>query len=253
MKKNLVLLVLLAYTTNPLFAWDAKGHVIVAEIARKYLNAGVEDSVQKYLKQTTFAEAATWMDDVRGEQSYNYMYPWHFVNVEKDKTFVRNNEANAFNELETVISELFKRHQHNAKETGTNLKILFHLTGDLHQPLHAGYGSDKGGNVVSVSLLGRMTNLHHVWDTDLAEAKGITLEDCLKLAAVLTPEEIKQIRQEEVMAWMNESRALLPEAYNIKDGTLGREYVNRNAPVVLRRLVWAGLRLSGVLNRVFSK
>jgi hypothetical protein len=73
------------------------------------------------------------------------------------------------------------------------------------------------------------------------------------LAAVLTPEEIKQIRQEEVMAWMNESRALLPEAYNIKDGTLGREYVNRNAPVVLRRLVWAGLRLSGVLNRVFSK
>ena len=29
-----------------------------------------------------------------------------------------------------------------------NLKVLVHLIGDLHQPLHVGNGTDRGGNDV---------------------------------------------------------------------------------------------------------
>ena len=38
-----------------------------------------------------------------------------------------------------------------------NLFILFHLVGDIHQPLHVGYSSDKGGNEVQVQFNGHST------------------------------------------------------------------------------------------------
>ena len=50
----------------------------------------------------------------------------------------------------------------------TDLFYLFHLVGDLHQPLHTGYPDDKGGNLIDVSYLYKSyhTNLHTVWDDE---------------------------------------------------------------------------------------
>lgn len=50
------------------------------------------------------------------------------------------------------------------------LKFLVHFVGDVHQPLHVGQTSDRGGNSISVSLNGHRTNLHALWDTDLVSS-----------------------------------------------------------------------------------
>lgn len=52
------------------------------------------------------------------------------------------------------------------------LAFLVHFVGDLHQPLHAGDKSDKGGNDTHVDYGTYATprlNLHSIWDGLLAE------------------------------------------------------------------------------------
>jgi len=44
------------------------------------------------------------------------------------------------------------------------LKFLVHFVGDVHQPMHAGYERDKGGNDVKVWFFDNNTNLHSLWD-----------------------------------------------------------------------------------------
>lgn len=47
------------------------------------------------------------------------------------------------------------------------LIFVIHLIGDVHQPLHCGYGYDYGGNLVKVTFFGEQTELHAVWDSGM--------------------------------------------------------------------------------------
>src|ERR1700748_1679158 len=128
------------------FAWGPTGHQIVAQIAKQYLNKNVKDSVEKYLNGLSFEETATWMDDIKKDHLHDNMNSWHYINIEKDKTYVKTDEENVVNELEKAIAQLNNKKQLSKDEINLDLKLVFHLIGDLHQPLHTGYASDKGGN-----------------------------------------------------------------------------------------------------------
>ena len=43
-----------------------------------------------------------------------------------------------------------------------SLMFLAHFVGDIHQPLHAGFEADEGGNTKIVHWYRRKSNLHHV-------------------------------------------------------------------------------------------
>lgn len=47
-------------------------------------------------------------------------------------------------------------------------KFVIHFIGDLHQPLH-NEDVSRGGNGIYVLWDGKEFNLHHVWDTSIAE------------------------------------------------------------------------------------
>ncbi len=70
--------------------------------------------------------------------------------------------------------------------------------GDLHQPLHMGYGNDKGGNKMQINYNFRGTNLHSLWDSGIIEYKKIILPDCLK-ANTYSKNEIKAIQDVDVV------------------------------------------------------
>src|SRR6185295_3330145 len=53
------------------------------------------------------------------------------------------------------------------------LKFLVHFVGDIHQPLHIGRKTDKGGNSISVKLFNKSGNLHSVWDSGLIKHRGL--------------------------------------------------------------------------------
>ncbi|KAG6499932.1 hypothetical protein ZIOFF_039746 [Zingiber officinale] len=59
--------------------------------------------------------------------------------------------------------------QYNLTEA---LLFLSHLMGDIHQPLHVGFTSDRGGNTIPVRWFRRKSELHKVWDKDIIETIG---------------------------------------------------------------------------------
>lgn len=201
MKKiSLTILLLFLLKTSPSFAWGKVGHTMVAEIAMAYLNKGVKDSVQKYLGKMTFGEAATWMDDIRGQRKFEYMTTWHYSDIEKDSVYKKTEEADAVNELERIIAELDDKSKLSKNRINLDIKVLFHLIGDLHQPLHCGYGSDRGGNEVKVMYNIENTNLHSSWDTKIIESNlNAVQKGVLELCQKLTPAEIKKYEKINVL------------------------------------------------------
>lgn len=235
------------------FAWGPDGHHYVAEIAKLYLDKGVEEQVQKALGSTTFEEAAVWMDEIKKDHAYDNMKPWHYINIDKDKTYVKTEEGNVVNELEKSIAQLNKKKTLKEDEINTNVKILFHLVGDLHMPLHDGYGSDRGGNDIKVDFLGKEKNLHYIWDMAIIEYKKITLNDCIKAGAKYSKADIQELQKIDVVKWMEESRSLLKDVYDYKDNAITENYINKNALVIERQIFIAGIRLAAILNQAFKK
>jgi len=245
----------LILNTSSIFAWGRVGHTMVAEIAMSYLNKGVKDSVQKYLGSMTFGEAGTWMDDVRSDKKYNYMKTWHYADVARDSTYVETGEENAVNEIEKAMKELNNKATLTKEQINMDLKILFHLIGDLHQPLHCGYKDDKGGNTVDVEFNFQSTNLHSSWDTKIIEYKLTQVQkDVVEICKKMTAAEKKKYQKVDVIEWFKESRAYLPEAYNLEKGSvIQEEYMKKALPIIEKQLVIAGLRLASVLNETFKK
>ena len=75
------------------------------------------------------------------------------------------------------------------------LKYLVHLVADVHQPLHAGYGEDRGGNSYQLQAFMRGTNLYALWDSGLIRAMD---QDTEVLTAWLAPSIISTARRQEV-------------------------------------------------------
>ncbi len=234
------------------FAWGAAGHQMVADIAKQKLNPGIEAKVQQFLDSTTFEKAATWMDDVRSEHTYDYMKTWHYVNIEKGDTYVKNPKGDVVSELNDVMTELKNYPKMKAEDVKKDLEILFHLCGDITQPLHDGYGSDKGGNDVTVTFNVKQTNLHHVWDIDIIDNEKITVDSCMKVANAWTPAQLKSIEKMNTMDWMSDARAFLPQVYDFSNGTLTQAYADKNKIVVEQQLAKGGFRLATVLNKIFG-
>lgn len=234
-------------------AWGPDGHHYVAEIAKMYLDKGVEKKVQNVLGAMTFDEAAVWMDEIKKDHAYDALKPWHYIDFDKDKTYVKTEEANIVNALEQSIAKLRNKKALTDNEINTYVKYLFHLVGDLHMPLHTGYPQDKGGNDIKVDFMGKQKNLHYVWDMAIIEYKKITVEDCIKAGSAFSKEEIKNMQKIDVVKWMEESRHYLNEVYDVKDGIITEEYINKNTPVIEKQIFKAGIRLAAILNEMFKK
>lgn len=129
------------------------------------------------------------------------------------------------------------------------LKYVVHLIGDSHQPLHAGYGDDKGGNTYQVRWDGRGSNLHHVWDTGMIQTFGL---DTRALAKQVETDAADVGTGGDVVEWVNESAALVASPGFYPPRKVPVSYVETWRPVVEKRLMQAGLRLAATLNRLLG-
>lgn len=252
MKRYFLSFFLLVFPFIHGFSFGTEGHHIVAEIAFSRLSESAKENVMKYLGATTIEEASVWMDDMRSHAEYNFMRPWHYLDIEKGESYKPTSDENIVNELGIVMNELKHKNTVCGDQVKKDIEILIHLTGDLHQPLHTGYPEDRGGNTVEINFLGDATNLHWVWDTKIIENQKITKESCLQLAQTLSKEQISKIQNIDVIQWMNESRSYLDDVYDFTGHVLGEAYAQKNAPILQQQLVYAGLRLAAVLEQDFG-
>lgn len=134
------------------------------------------------------------------------------------------------------------------------LKMLVHLIGDLHQPLHAGRKEDKGGNDIQLQWFGKGTNLHRVWDSNMIDDYGMSYSDLSREFPSLRRQQIKEVQKGTILDWVAESQELANEIYDSveKGEKLGYSYSYKYWNIVEKQLQKGGLRLAGVLNEIFS-
>ncbi len=255
--RNLFLLFVLVTTTcQQTFAWGQTGHRVIGQIATWHLNKRAQKNINKLLGPETLAMSGTWMDEVRSDSTYNYMVTWHYLTIPGGEQYdVSKQDAggNAYATLQTIVAGL-KSDTLSAEDEVVYLRILVHLVGDLHQPLHVGTGEDKGGNDVKVRWMGGESNLHRVWDSDMIDSKQLSYTELATyLNRFITKDKAKQWQSVPFSQWLSEDMALRETVYDIpEDHYLSYHYAFKNYPVVEQRLLMAGVRLAGILNDIYG-
>jgi hypothetical protein len=237
------------------FGWGATGHRATGWVAEQHLNAKAKKQLADLLGQESLAMAATWMDDVRADSTYDYMTDWHWVTIETGQTYdqsVKNKNGDIIMTLERIVAELKSKKLDRRKEIEA-IKILIHLVGDLHQPLHVGCCDDSGGNRVKVKYFRDDTNLHSVWDSQMIDGTKLSYTELAQSLGMPDKATVKEWQSTKVRDWANESMTYRPQVYKVGKGSLSYEYVYYNMPIVEERLVRAGVRLAGILNEIYGK
>ena len=175
------------------------------------------------------------------------MRTWHYLDMDKGTVYTPSSERNILTILHSAILELRQYKTIKRKDIKRDLLLIFHLIGDLHQPLHTGYAIDKGGNTIEVTSPVVSGNLHSIWDTQILEYKNITMDSCLQLYATLDTAEVTAIKKINELKWMYQSRSLLDTVYNFKNNFLDKKYVDDHANIIKKQLLMGGLRLASIL------
>ena len=253
--KKILLLSFLIFAFANSYGWGSTGHRVVGMVASKHLNAKAKKNLIKLLGQNSLAEVSNWMDEIRSDSTWNYTSDWHWVTIETGKTYEespKNPKGDVIATLEKIISEL-KKHTLDQKTEVEYIKMLVHLVGDIHQPLHVGCCDDQGGNKVKVKWFGRETNLHSVWDSGMIDDTKLSYSE---LAGFLDEPDAATLaawQKKPLLDWAYESMSFRKQVYNIGDGNLSYKYSYKNLSLVYERLNQAGIRLAGVLNEIYGK
>lgn len=254
---TLTLLTALLLTLQlPAFGWGQIGHRVIGQIAEWHLNKRAAKNIHQILGPHSLAIVSTWMDEIRSDSTYDYTNTWHWVTIPNGQQYDQSQQeasGDAYAVVNQIIAGL-KSDTLSAQKEEEYLKMLVHLVGDLHQPLHVGTGEDRGGNDVRVQWMGEPSNLHRVWDSDMIDGKQLSYTELAQhLNRRATGRLVQQWQSASTEQWLQEAIKLRPSVYDLpEDQRIGYEYSYVNYPVVEKQLLLAGIRLAGILNEIYG-
>lgn len=246
-----------------LISWGVTGHRTVGKIAEDHLDPSARAAVKELLGGQTLADVSTWADEVRPSPEYRHTGPWHYINLplglsysafeEKVKGMTEENVYSALLNEEHILSDPTTTRDQKTEA----LKFIVHFVGDLHQPMHVSRSEDRGGNSIQLNYDGAGTNLHAVWDSKLIDHEGLNYEQLAAACDRATPQEIRQWQEDPLIKWIWESYEISSKLYQEVDAMQSRaiddSYYQAHIGIIHQRLEQAGVRLAGVLNRIFAK
>lgn len=258
--KKLTLVLAVIYAPMQSLAWGTNGHRISGQIAENHLTPRALAAVKAILGNESIAMASNWADFIKSDPAYNYLYNWHFVDFERPMSYPEmteylnhDTEPNAYNKLEFLIAEL-KKPSTTKENKLLYLRMLIHITEDIHQPMHTAHAGDKGGNDFKVNWFSKPTNLHSIWDTELINFQELSYTEYVQAIDHPKPAQIKAWQAAPVSKWVFESATLAEQFYNeIKPGdTLNYKYNFTHIDILNEQLLKGGIRLAGLLNEIFG-
>ena len=160
------------------FGWGQKGHDVVAAIAEQHLTKKARKALNEILDGKSIVYYSSWMDNIQNspywENGYNKTKTWHYANVDKGETYqtmTKNPDGDVITGLEFLTKELTENYDNLTDSTRADyVKMIVHMVGDMHCPMHAGRLSDRGGNGTKVKWFGQNTNLHSIWDSKMIDS-----------------------------------------------------------------------------------
>ncbi len=310
--------VLLLFTLSPsAFAWNKSGHMVTGAIAHRVLKASDEPTIarvvaileqhpayprwQKAMPKFTpedreiylFMQAARWPDDARDDPAF---YPpdarydqIHYVNfpykpanqpasVEMGQPET-NSILRGFADKKKLVQQ-----SSDAKERAVALCWVFHLIGDVHQPLHttslfttqfqreAGrLTGDRGGTRFYIRAKDGAfpISLHKFWDDLLLGSESFqnvrNLATELRLRKEFSKEKLTELANTDFEHWASKESFPLAKEHAYRNGTLKgspqmkqaptlpADYAKATQPIAERRAVLAGYRIAAVLREAVGK
>ncbi|WP_064965826.1 S1/P1 nuclease [Tenacibaculum ovolyticum] len=261
--KNKVLLLFCAFLisvssiANNDDVWGPTGHRATGKIAENNLTKKAKRQIDKLLQGESLAFVSTHADEIKSDRKkYGKFYTWHYVNMPLNSTY-ENEDKNPKGDLITGVRtcvKILKDEKSSIEDKRFHLKMLVHLIGDLHQPMHIGQKEDKGGNSIQVQWHGKGSNLHRVWDEDLISKWNMSYLELANNAKDLSKEQVKVIQKGDVLDWMKDTHKLTKKVYGSakKGDKLRYRYSYDYFPIVRSQLQKGGLRLAKLLNEIFS-
>jgi S1/P1 Nuclease len=252
--KRSILLVLACFIGFNSFGWGVTGHRVTGWIAEYFLSAKAKKKVSAILNNESLAMVSTWMDEIRSDSTYNHTGDWHWVTIETGKTYdesPKNLNGDVIMALERIIADL-KSHKLDRNKEIEALKMLVHLVGDIHQPLHVGCCDDQGGNKVKVKWFRGESNLHRVWDSEMIDDTKLSFTELAQSLGKPDKTMVAQWQKASVRDWAYESMTYRKEVYDIKDGNLSYRYGYLHFASAKQRMLQAGVRLAGILNQIYG-
>lgn len=249
----------------PALAWSEAGHRIVGEIAEERLSPAARRLVKELLGSRPLSDpdVATWADEARSRSTA----AWHYVNIPSSaEGYLASRDCPrkgcAVSAIDRFASQL--RDADDPRAAAEALRWLVHLVADLHQPMHAGEGRDRGGNDTWVRIGRRWqpVSVHRLWDRQVVDPlvrRGDPLRVGRALAATIAPGDAAAWAGElSPAAWATESHLLARsiyrelQAFPMSHGRilLPASYPESQRPRVEAALARAGVRLAALLDRI---
>lgn len=270
MKRFTFSMLSLALMLNSLvsFGWGPTGHDVVAAIAEKHLTDKTKECLDEILDGRSIVYYSSWMDNIQNSpywsNGYNQTKTWHYANVDKGETYQtmkKNEKGDVVTGLVMLTDELTNNYDNLTDSMRADyVKMIVHMVGDMHCPMHAGRLSDLGGNRMKVKWFGRNTNLHSVWDSKIVESarKWSYSEWRDQLDRAVCPEWVASVTVGGYEEWFMETVDgaakiyAYVEALGEENPNLSYQFVYDFSPLLENRLLTGGYRLAYVLNTIFD-
>ena len=296
-------------------AWNIPGHMLSGTIAYQVLqqeNPQTIDKVKAVLEKhpwyanqwqarlqdvpvadhdlVLFMQAARWADDIRRKDKQHHRAPWHYINwpfkPEGQPASVQIREPEPVNILTAMAeNESVVKNENDPERKAIALAWLFHLVGDIHQPLHTAQlftvdypKGDRGGNeiCVRVTQAGQPMDLHRFWDGVITSSSNLTRlrneATALRNRQEFQRSQLTELASTDFESWAKESFEIATKIAYRNGGRIGipkggnmdcamvaaapvlpAGYVVSASRIADRRMILAGYRLADLLTRAYSK
>jgi hypothetical protein len=298
---------LLSFTSQPAAAWNRQGHMVTGAISYDTLKKDNPKKLEKVLAilkshphfttmwakqlerveeenrdQLLFMLAARWADDIRDDADYNQP-TWHYI----DLPYIppgQPPEVKSADPPEPNIQTAFRQNVDTVQkskddaERAVALTWIFHLVGDVHQPLHSTAifttdflppKGDAGGTkgYIRAEEDRDPISLHKYWDDLVIGSERVTdvRNRGIELRHNFPREQLdrtpKAVMPADFAKWIQESFQLAKgEVYKNGKvvGARSREnapvlpegYAKSTQPVAQKRVALAGYRLADLLQKI---
>lgn len=269
MKKSTLIILLATFILSfKSYSWSALGHRLIAQIAydnmtkeAKRISNNYNHALDKVFRPQSFVNSAAWLDTFHGPNDKD-LRKKHYVDWPFSLDGTKLSPPDQMNALTAVAEAQAVLHSNSNDFTkGFNLRILLHVVGDLHQPLHAANQfsaahpeGDKGGNRFILGKNNVAFNLHSYWDRGggFLKTKAYSskqLKTKARLIEKYWPCELASMNLDPLV-WASESHQLaIKKAYSLKPGqSPDKQYQQEVNQLTQQRIALAGCRIAAILN-----
>lgn len=259
--KKIIIVTLFLAATSSSFAWGVLGHRIVGQIADGYLTPKAKIEIQKILGTESIAMASNWPDFIKSDPKYKYLSTWHYVNIAPaltedsiKKYLAADTATDAFTKTNFIVNELKKNKLMPNETKQLYVRLLIHIIGDLHQPMHVGREEDRGGNSLKVKWFNEETNMHVLWDEKLIGFQQLSYTEYAAAINFPTAKQKIDWKKFTLSDWIYDSykfAAIVYADYKL-DSKLGYEYNFKFVDSMNEQLLKGGLHLAYVFNDIYK-